>query len=146
MLISKYERRVGGWVLFVVDNSYNHDHAQHLEGHEYAKSLTPTEYKMVANLWSQMEPCGILQTIRYENPKCMVTSITIYNGIHKIHEESNVVKTSMHILFSLLHLKEYVHFSPHNAHTKEWKKFFIHTKLPFTNLFLLRPQPTKHIF
>ncbi|XP_021986252.1 uncharacterized protein LOC110882573 [Helianthus annuus] len=68
-LIGKLDSSSGNWSLVEKKNIHNHEPAEFLEGHAFARRLTPDEESLVERLYLQtMEPTDIHLTIRKQNP------------------------------------------------------------------------------
>ena len=89
-----------GWKLEVKDSNHNHEPFQHVEGHAFARRLTPSEERLVERPYFQnMEPTNIHLAITEQNPKSVCILRDIHNTINKIKHTMYGDWTPMQVLF-----------------------------------------------
>ncbi|KAM0071805.1 putative MULE transposase domain, FHY3/FAR1 family [Helianthus debilis subsp. tardiflorus] len=127
-LVGRLDSKSGTWKLKVKEPNHNHVASQHLEGHAFARRLTPNEEYMVESLYSQnLEPANILLTIRNQNPQSMCILQDIYNVIKKFKFRMYAGRTPMQVLEQHLAEKEYNYFTRENPSTNVVEDiFFVH--------------------
>ncbi|XP_021985014.1 protein FAR1-RELATED SEQUENCE 5-like [Helianthus annuus] len=127
-LIGKLDSSSGNWSLVEKKNIHNHEPAEFLEGHTFARRLTPDEESLVERLYLQnMEPTNIHLTIRNQYPHSVCILQDVQNMIKKIKRKMYGDRTLMHILESMLQEERYVYFTRVNPSTKAVKEvFFVH--------------------
>ncbi|XP_022014573.1 protein FAR1-RELATED SEQUENCE 5-like [Helianthus annuus] len=127
-LIGKLDSSSGSWSLVEKKNIHNHEPAELLEGHAFARRLTPDEESLVERLYLQnMEPTNIHLTIRNQYPHSVRILQDVQNMIKKIKRKMYGDRTPMQILESMLQEERYVYFTRVNPSTNAVKKvFFVH--------------------
>ncbi|XP_035845394.1 uncharacterized protein LOC118491604 [Helianthus annuus] len=91
-MIGKLDASSGNWSLVVKQKDHNHEHAVFLEGHAFARRLTPDEELLVERLYIQnMEPTNIHLTIRKQNPQSVCILRDIQNVIKRLKSKCTVI-------------------------------------------------------
>ncbi|XP_035838301.1 uncharacterized protein LOC118485897 [Helianthus annuus] len=124
-LIGKLDSSSGSWSLVEKKNIHNHEPAEFLEGHAFARRLTPDEESLVERLYLQnMEPTNIHLTIRNQYPHSMCILKDVQNVIKKIKRKMYGDRTPMQILESMLQEERYVYFTRVNPSTNAVEEVF----------------------
>ncbi|KAL4582187.1 hypothetical protein LXL04_006729 [Taraxacum kok-saghyz] len=109
-LEGKYSKEYNHWMLKVICDEHNHPHAQHVEGHPFARRLSADETRLVVDLTRKnVTPRNILSTLQEQNKNNVSVIKTVYNAQQKIHMDSQAGKTPMQVLMSHLHTNNYVY-------------------------------------
>ncbi|XP_021986311.1 uncharacterized protein LOC110882646 [Helianthus annuus] len=92
-LIGKLDSSSGSWSLVEKKNIHNHEPAEFLEGHAFARRLTPDEKSLVEILYMQdMEPTNIHLTIRNQYPHSVCILQDVQNVIKKIKRKCMAIE------------------------------------------------------
>ncbi|KAD3337353.1 hypothetical protein E3N88_32873 [Mikania micrantha] len=129
-LIGLYNEVRESWKLQVINDNHNHEPAQNLEGHPYARRFTQEEEDMVENLTERhMDPCNILSSINKHNPANVSVPRDVYNLQQKIKNKKKFGDTPMQVLENVLHSQRYVYNTREDPETNDVEDiFFCHPK------------------
>ncbi|KAK5813797.1 hypothetical protein PVK06_029248 [Gossypium arboreum] len=96
---SSYLKQYDGWTLRVICDQHNHQPAQHMDGHAYARRLKENENKLLVDLTSKnVTPRDILSTLKEQDENNVSTLKTICNARQKLRSSQNVCKTLIQIV------------------------------------------------
>lgn len=97
------------WMLKVKNDQHNHEPAMFLEGHPYARRLTPKEVEMAAEMRrNNVPPWNILAALKSHNENNVSTIKTIYNEGNKFRMDERAGRSQMQVVFQFLHSKGYI--------------------------------------
>ena len=127
------------WMLKVKNDQHNHEPAMFLEGHPFARRLTPKEVEMVAEMRrNNVPPWKILEVLKSHNENNVSTIKTIYNESNKIRIDERAGRSQMQVVFGFLHSKKYIFEYRKNDTTNALEDiFFVHP----TSLVICRAFP-----
>ncbi|XP_021986238.1 protein FAR-RED IMPAIRED RESPONSE 1-like [Helianthus annuus] len=127
-LIGKLGTSSGNWSLVEKKNIHTDEPAKFLEGHAFARRLTPDEESLVERLYLQnREPTNIHLTIRKQNSHIVCIIQDIQNMIKKIKLKMYGDRTPTQILENMLQEERYVYFTRVNPPTNTVEEvFFVH--------------------
>lgn len=128
-LIGRYNKEHDVWMLYVENGEHNHPPGQYMEGHSYARRLTPEQFKKVEQMHAlNIPPRKIIAALKEEYKDNLSVSKDIHNAVQKIRTHQRVNETPMQTLEKLLSSRDYVYYTRDDPVTRiVGEIFFVHS-------------------